>query len=128
MISPPELKAFRDAEKITQFNFSKLAGVQVFHVSNFERGKSIPKRAEQKINEFFTKQKEIIQERKRVERYGRLFSAIDDCAAKEALLKEMEDRILEYYDCNQFNEGDAILQFLPKDRASQLLDYYFEFV
>lgn len=57
---------------------------------------------------------------------GDMFSALPDCAAKAVLWAEMVDRCVELFNASKFEEGDAILEFLPNDYARKLLDWYFD--
>lgn len=65
-------------------------------------------------------------ENDRVRKLGELFEAIPDGHQKEALKDAMIDRIIYLYNNVRFEEGDAILEFLPNDDARRLLDWYFD--
>jgi hypothetical protein len=62
----------------------------------------------------------------RVRKLGDLFSALPACPEKEALWAAMADRIIDLFNESKFEEGDAVLEFLPNDYARQLLDWYFD--
>ena len=64
-------------------------------------------------------------EEERVATLERAFAALPDGPEKAALLETMTGRIVELYNACKLTEGDAILEFLPKDHAKQLLDWYF---
>lgn len=65
-------------------------------------------------------------ENDRVRKLGELFEAIPDGHQKEALKDAMVDRIIYLYNNVRFEEGDAIIEFLPNDDARNLLDWYFD--
>lgn len=65
-------------------------------------------------------------EQARVKALGDLFAALPDGHQKAALLDAMTDRIIDLYNNVRFEEGDAILEFLPTGHARELLDWYFD--
>lgn len=65
-------------------------------------------------------------EQERVRKLGELFKALPEGHQKAALLDAMTDRIIDLYNNVKFEEGDTILEFLPNDHASELLDWYFD--
>lgn len=65
-------------------------------------------------------------EEERVRKLEQLFEALPAGEAKEALKHGMTDRVVELYNAAKFFEGDAVLEFLPKQWARQLLDWYFD--
>lgn len=65
-------------------------------------------------------------EEERVRKLGDLFNALPDCPQKAALLEGMTDRIVDLYNNAKWEEGDAIIEFLPNDYARSLLDWYFD--
>lgn len=69
---------------------------------------------------------EVAAENERVMRLGNLFSALPDCPEKLAFREAMGDRVVELYNHVRWEEGDAILEFLPNDYARRLLDWYFD--
>lgn len=64
-------------------------------------------------------------EQARVQALGDLFTALPEGPQKDALLAAMTDRIIDLYNNVKFEEGDAILEFLPNDVARRFLDWYF---
>lgn len=66
------------------------------------------------------------EENERIRRSESAFESLPDCAAKIALQVAMTDRIVQLYNECRFEEGDAILEFLPSKWAHQLLDWYFD--
>lgn len=62
----------------------------------------------------------------RVKALGDLFAALPEGDHKAALLAAMTDRVIELYNDVKFEQGDAILEFLPNDYARALLDWYFD--
>lgn len=125
--TPNDLKNLRAAEGITQAAFAKLAGIKSpVHICNFEFGRSnVPELVRQKIAKEYARCTKIQNDRKRRKTWGKLFEAIDQCAAKDRLLNEMKDRIVELYNDNEFEKGDILLDFLPMQDAQTLLDCYF---
>lgn len=65
-------------------------------------------------------------EEERVRKLGDLFSALPDGPAKVALHAAMSDRVIDLYNDAKFEQGDAIMEFLPNDYARRLLDWYFD--
>lgn len=65
-------------------------------------------------------------EQERVRKLGELFEALPDGPPKAGLQEAMSDRIIDLYNNVRFEEGDAILEFLPNDYARKLLDWYFD--
>lgn len=65
-------------------------------------------------------------EEARVRALGDLFSALPDCSQRDALQEAMTDRIIDLYNNVKFEQGDAILEFLPNDYARAFLDWYFD--
>ena len=65
------------------------------------------------------------EEEARVKRLEALFDALPEGEAKRALMEGMTDRIQWLYDNARFEEGDAILEFLPSRWSHQFLDWYF---
>lgn len=65
-------------------------------------------------------------EEDRVRKLGDLFSALPACHQRDALQEAMSDRVIELFNAAKFQEGDAIIEFLPNDYARQLLDWYFD--
>jgi hypothetical protein len=66
-----------------------------------------------------------IANEQRVKALGNLFSALPRCPEVTALHAAMSDRIIDLYNEMRFEEGDAILEFLPNEYARKLLDWYF---
>lgn len=54
-----------------------------------------------------------------------LFEELPDGTQKDALQMAMRDRIITLYNECRFEEGDAILEFLPNAFARKLLDWCF---
>lgn len=65
-------------------------------------------------------------EEERIRKLEQLFETIPASEAKEAFKHGMTDRVVELYNAAKFSEGDAVLEFLPKQWARQLLDWYFD--
>lgn len=65
-------------------------------------------------------------EQARVTALGDLFTALPEGHSKAALLGAMTDRIIDLYNHLKFEQGDAILEFLPNGYARALLDWYFD--
>lgn len=65
-------------------------------------------------------------EQDRVQSQGNLFSAIPNSPEKTRLLSVMVYRTINLYNECRYQEGDAILEFLPNDLARELLDWYFD--
>lgn len=65
-------------------------------------------------------------EQERVRKLGNLFEALPDGPQKAALQEALSDRVIELYNNVRFEEGDAILEFLPNEYARKLLDWYFD--
>lgn len=65
-------------------------------------------------------------EEDRVRKSGELFEDLPEGPAKSALMMGITDRIITLYNEARFEEGDAILEFLPNAYARALLDWYFE--
>jgi|SRR5262245_60108605 len=82
--------------------------------------------AERKRRERERRQAKWMAEEERVRKLGELFEALPDCPQKAALKEAMTDRIIDLYNNVRWQEGDAILEFLPNDYARRLLDWYFD--
>lgn len=65
-------------------------------------------------------------EQERVRKLGDLFSVLPGSPQKDALLDAMTDRVIDLYNNVKFEQGDAILEFMPNDYARRLLDWYFD--
>lgn len=65
-------------------------------------------------------------EEERVRKLGELFETLPESPERDALLLAMSDRIIDLYNEAKFEQGDAILEFLPNDYAYRLLDWYFD--
>jgi hypothetical protein len=65
-------------------------------------------------------------ERSRVLCQGAIFEAIPNGQEKDALKVAMTDRAVWLFDNCRYEEGDALLEFLPNDWAQQLLGWYFD--
>lgn len=72
------------------------------------------------------KAKRLEADRLRVESYETIMSSIPWSQGKVNLLRAMEERIWSLFNECRFKEGDAILEFLPRDDAQRLLTEYFD--
>lgn len=65
-------------------------------------------------------------ERLRVKALEDAFAALPNSPAKTALLGVMTSRVIELYNASKFEEGDILLEFMPRHDAMALLDWYFD--
>lgn len=64
-------------------------------------------------------------EEERVRKLGDLFDALPPSPEKLALLEAMTKRIVDLYNDCQFERGDVLLEFLPRQYALDVLTWYF---
>lgn len=61
----------------------------------------------------------------RVSKQRGLFAALDPCPAKDRLIKMMNERVIHLFDQCMYEQADFILEFMPEDEVTTILDEYF---